>query len=133
MWSLPGFEAALRRIHFGPFRECPPSVWRWFVDRCGASPVAAVAHRAWLMHQLDLRSQLADIRQPILFVDGDSDPTVNRAYVAELLNGLPNSDRVELNRCGHYPQLSHAGVVAEVIRRFLTPAELSCLENSGGV
>jgi pimeloyl-ACP methyl ester carboxylesterase len=121
MGSFPGFAAVMRRLHFSPFADCPADVWQWLVDRCGAAPVGAVAHRALLMHQLDLRPQLASIRQPILLVGGDDDPSVNRACEAELVNGLPNANRVELDRCGHYPQLSHAAVLAAVIQRFLTP------------
>lgn len=121
MRDVPGFKFVMRRIHFGPFTEGPSDGWHWLLDRCGASPVAAVGHRAWLMHQLDLRPNLGDIRQPILLVGGDMDPSANRGCEAELLNGLPNADRIELSHCGHYPQISHAAVLAEVVGRFLTP------------
>ena len=38
-----------------------------------------------------------------------------------LMEGLPNVERIEFPKCGHYPQYTHAPVLAEVVRRFLTP------------
>ena len=63
--------------------------------------------------------------RPVLLVCGDSDPLVGAACESVLLRGLPNVARVELNQCGHFPCFSHPEVLAEVIRRFLTPPACS--------
>src|SRR5262249_9513601 len=56
---MPVRPLLLRRVHAGPFAARPPQWWDFFVERSGATPVAAVAQRALLIHQLDLRPVLA--------------------------------------------------------------------------
>ena len=84
-------------------------------------PIAAVAHRALLIHRLDLRHLLAEIHQPVLLVCGDHDPLVGPACEEALLRGLPNAGRAQLAGCGHNPLFSHPEVLAELTRQFLTP------------
>ncbi len=122
MHRVPFYAPFVRRLHQGPFASSSPAVWEYFLHRCGSAIVAAVAHRALLMHQLDLRPQLPAVRSPVLLVCGDDDPLVNRTCEQELLQGLPHAGRMELSRCGHYPRFTHPEVLAEVVRRFLKPA-----------
>ncbi len=83
-------------------------------------PKAAVARRGLMVQTVDLRSKLPAIRQPVLMLCGDCDRIVTSACEAPLLAGLPNVARVELPGCGHYPQYTHAPLVAEVVRQFLS-------------
>jgi pimeloyl-ACP methyl ester carboxylesterase len=129
--EMPVRPALLRRSHFGPFAEQPPELWRFFVERSGASSVAAVTHRALLIHRLDLRPILAEIRQPVLLVSGDADPLVNLSCVEELRQGLPNAAHIELRDCGHHALFTHPAELAEAIRQFLTPP--ACFERGGSV
>jgi pimeloyl-ACP methyl ester carboxylesterase len=121
MRRLPFRTALLRRAHFGPFAARPADCWEFYLSRCGAPPIAAVARRATLLHRTDLRSLLSSIRQPVLLVCGDGDPLVGKDCEEVLLRGLPNAVRAELECCGHLPQFTHPELLAEVVRRFLTP------------
>jgi aminoacrylate hydrolase len=121
MRRLPFRTALLRHNHFAPFAARGPEVWEFFLKRWGSPPLAAAARRALLLHQLDLRPLLPAIHQPVLLVTGDCDPLVNRRCEEELLHGLPQVRRVELERCGHVPYFTHPELLAEVVRRFLTP------------
>jgi pimeloyl-ACP methyl ester carboxylesterase len=121
MRHLPLRRMLLRRAHGGPFAHSDPDVWEYLLERWGAAPIAAVARRALLLHATDLRPALSEIRQPILLVCGDHDPLVGPACEAELMQGLPRAIRVELPECGHNPQFTHPGALAEVVRQFLTP------------
>ena len=76
--------------------------------------------KSWLDH-LDLRPRLPAIRQPVLLISGENDSIVAKSCDRVLVDGLPSVDRVEIPACGHYPQYTHAPVLAEVVRRFLTP------------
>jgi pimeloyl-ACP methyl ester carboxylesterase len=125
MRHLPLRTAVLRRGHGGPFAGCPPEVWSFFLEQNGSPPIAAVARRALILHRLDLRPLLAEVRQPVLLVCGESDPLVGKDCEETLLRGLPNAGRVELPGCGHFPYLTHADVLAEVVRGFLTPRSRS--------
>jgi pimeloyl-ACP methyl ester carboxylesterase len=123
---LPGktrlmpFRQAIGKSCLGPFAVRRPEFLEFFVRNSGCSPLAALAHRAWMMHRLDLRGLLADIQQPVLLVCGDCDPLVGRNCEEVLLEGLPRAARVELADCAHMPHYTHPEVLSELIRRFLT-------------
>jgi pimeloyl-ACP methyl ester carboxylesterase len=121
MRHLPLREAALRRINYPFFADRRPELWDYFLERANVQPIAAVAHRALLVHRLDLRPLLPSIRQPVLLVGGDRDRVIARACEEELREGLPNVRRIELFNCGHNPLFTHPELLAELIRRFFTP------------
>jgi pimeloyl-ACP methyl ester carboxylesterase len=118
---LPWRRATLARSHGEPFAGRSPDVWEYFLDTWGATPTSALAYRALLLHRVDLRAALPEIRQPVLMICGDRDPLVNQACEEELLRGLPRATRVEFPGCGHNPQYTHPELFAEVVGRFLTP------------
>jgi pimeloyl-ACP methyl ester carboxylesterase len=121
MRHLPLRTAILRRGHAGAFVGLPPEVWPFFLEQNGMAPIATVARRALILHGLDLRPLLAEIRQPVLLVCGESDSLVGKECEEALVRGLPNAGRVEVRGCGHFPYLTHPDVLAEVVRGFLTP------------
>jgi pimeloyl-ACP methyl ester carboxylesterase len=103
------------------FAAVPPEHWTFLKQNTGAVSKAATARRGLMVPRLDLRPLLPKIKQPVLLVCGDADFIVPRACDVPLLEGLPNVERIEFPECGHYPQYTHAPVLAEVMRRFLTP------------
>jgi len=123
MKALPLRAAALRKNNQPAFAQLPPEIWEYFLSRSNSQPTAAAAHRALIVQRLDLRPVLAEIRQPVLLVAGDHDPVIGRSCGDVLLQGLRNARRVELVNCGHNPLFSHAEVLAELVRQFLTPPE----------
>jgi pimeloyl-ACP methyl ester carboxylesterase len=118
---LPFRQHLLWREHHGPLAARGPDVWDYLVTRWGSPPMAAVARRALVLHGVDLRPVLGEVRQPVLLVCGDFDPLVRKHCEEELLRGLPHAVRVELDQCGHAPYFSHPELLAEIVRRFLTP------------
>jgi 3-oxoadipate enol-lactonase len=96
-----------------------PEAYRFHRLNSDVLPMAAVARRALMILDVDLRPILPAIRQPVLMICGDSDQIVTAECEEPLLAGLPKAARVELPACGHYPQYTHAPLVAEVIRQFL--------------
>jgi pimeloyl-ACP methyl ester carboxylesterase len=121
MAALPFREAVLSRGHHGAFAGQGPEVWEHFLTYTGSNPIAAVAHRALMLHRLDLGPVLPQIRQPVLMVGGDIDPVVGKDCEEALAKGLPNVRRVELEGCGHFPHFTHPEPLAELVRQFLTP------------
>ncbi|MCI0378021.1 MAG: alpha/beta hydrolase [Gemmataceae bacterium] len=120
MSALPLRAQVLALSHHGPFRERGPEFWHYFLERCGAPPMAAVAYRARLLHRVDLRPILGAIQQPVLLVVGDKDPLVGKQCEQELLHGLRHGARAEIENCGHLPQFSHPEVLAELVQRYLS-------------
>jgi pimeloyl-ACP methyl ester carboxylesterase len=123
MGALPLHHRLLQRLHGGPFEGQSPEIWDYFVARSNAPPIAAACQRALLLHHVDLRPLLSEIRQPILLICGDADPRVDTSCEQVLLEGLASADRIELANCGHNPMFSHPEVLAEIVRRFLTPPD----------
>jgi len=124
MHRLPLRVPIIRRSHFFPFASGPAENWDFFLERSGAPIMAAVARRALILHDIDLRNLLPEIPQPILLICGDVDPLVGKKCEEALQAGLPNATRAELKNCGHMPQFTHPELMAELILRFLTP--LAC-------
>jgi pimeloyl-ACP methyl ester carboxylesterase len=120
--AMPLRAAKLWQGHHEPFAGREPDVWEYFLRRWNEPPITAVAHRAMLLHHLDLRPLLPHIHQPVLLVSGDRDPLVPHGCDEEMLKSLPSAGRVELTGCGHNPLFTHPEVLAEVVTRFLTPA-----------
>jgi pimeloyl-ACP methyl ester carboxylesterase len=119
---LPLRRLLLRLVNPGVFDDRPVEVFDYFVDCNGRSRIAAVAWQALLLHRLDLRPLLSEVRQPVLLLSGDRDTVVGSALEEELLRGLPNSGRVVLEGSGHVPSYTHPEALAEVVRQFLTPS-----------
>jgi pimeloyl-ACP methyl ester carboxylesterase len=116
---LPLWRAILERSHAAEFAELEPARWPFFLEHHGAARNSAVAHRALLLHQVDLRPLLPQIRQPVLVVCGDRDRLVGRPCEETLVAGLPNVARGEIEGCGHLPQFTHPEVFAEMVQQFL--------------
>jgi len=115
LWRLVG------QHNFGPQAKNRPDFLRYFLETTGTALSRSMAHRALIVHQIDLRPILSGIRQPALMICGECDEVVPQRCEEPLLEGLPNVGRVELSGCGHFAHYSHPEVMAEVIRRFLTP------------
>lgn len=118
--NLPLRIKVLEYAHQAPFRSAPPECWDYFLERQGTPPMSAVARRALVLQQLDLRRLLPAIQQPILMICGEHDHLVDKTCEQALLEGLPRVERVELAGCGHMPQFSHPAAMAEVTHEFLT-------------
>jgi pimeloyl-ACP methyl ester carboxylesterase len=99
--------------------DTSPDGFRFHRENSDSIPKAAVARRGLMIRDVDLRPKLPSIRQPVLLICGDCDKIVTAECMAPLLAGLPNVARVELPSCGHYPQYTHAPLVAEIVRQFL--------------
>lgn len=125
-WPGPMRTLPLRRrlnysLDEGPFQRVPREHRMFLSQNSGQVSKAAAARRGLMIDSLDIRPLLPAIRQPVLMICGDNDPIVPRVCEGPLLEGLPNVERVEFPDCGHYPQYTHAPLVAEMVRRFLTP------------
>lgn len=119
--ELPLRSVVQRHADAPAFATAVPEAWSYQRANTSAAPLRAVAHRALLIDELDLRPLLRKITQPIMLVTGDRDSLVGQAAKDELLNGMPHADCLEFQNCGHYPQYTHTAGLAEALKRFLLP------------
>jgi pimeloyl-ACP methyl ester carboxylesterase len=100
------------------FAPAELEVWQSYVQRMGEIAISAVAYRARLLHDLDLRGLLPGIRQPVLLLSGEAEPLANKRCATALLTGLPNVARVELPQCAQQALYTHPGQLAETVLEF---------------
>lgn len=119
--QLPLRRVVQKKADAPAFAAATPDVWSYQRANTSVAPIRTVAHRALLIDQLDLRAILPSIRHPLLLICGDCDSQIGAAALDELMYGLPHVERLEFQRCGHYPQYTHSAGVAEALQRFLRP------------
>jgi 3-oxoadipate enol-lactonase len=78
-----------------------------FATACGA------------LHAMDLRPDLAGVRNPTLVVVGDQDRATPPERARELVDGLPDAQLVVLADCAHAPQLQRPKAFLAAIGPFL--------------
>jgi pimeloyl-ACP methyl ester carboxylesterase len=116
---LPLHDVVIEKQHAAEFASVEPGRWPCFLGQQGKTPTAAVAQRALWIAAMDLRPMLAKIRQPVLLICGEHDRLIGKTCEAELMHGLPNVARAEIDGCGHLPAFTHPEVYAEVVEQFL--------------
>ncbi|MBI2807540.1 MAG: alpha/beta hydrolase [Planctomycetes bacterium] len=120
--SLPFVERVLLHNAGAEFQAREPEVWRFFVDHNLRVPLRVFAARALLLDALDLRSILPTLALPVLLVNGDRDRLLAKDRVEEMKQGLPCAAHGEIEACGHFPQLTHPEVLAEIVHQYLPSA-----------
>jgi pimeloyl-ACP methyl ester carboxylesterase len=119
--GLPLWRRLMQEMHAPVFATRPSEFWEHFLGYSGALPACALGRLGRLLHRLDLRPDLAAIRQPVLLVCGDRDPITRPETAQAILGALPNAGLFILEGCGHVPGFTHPELLAEAIRFFLTP------------
>ena len=117
--AIHGF--VMQRIEHATLSSAPAEVRAFYRHHGAHTPIAACALRALAIDHADLRGILPMIRVPVLLLTGDCDRLVPRSCWEDLAAGLPHARRGELPGCGHYPQYTHPGAMAEAIQTFATP------------
>jgi pimeloyl-ACP methyl ester carboxylesterase len=112
-------DAVMSRVEGSLKARVPPEVWRFFLANHGRTPMRAAAVRTLTIGATDLRPVLPTLAAPLLQLGGDADPLVPKVLENEITRLVPGARRVEFAGCGHYPQYTHPGPMAEEIRRFL--------------
>jgi pimeloyl-ACP methyl ester carboxylesterase len=105
------------RRWFPPFDR---TRWQFLFDNTGSVPLAAMARRAVLVCDCDLRPVLNKITQPVLLVRTEGEGKILEECCSVLSSGLPNAKVEWMNDTGHFPYLTHPHRLAKLIDGFLT-------------
>ena len=79
-----------------------------FLDECGDPTTYAVDPDA-----------ISSFDHPALVTQGDQSPPFYSKAIDVLMEALPNAERRTIEGAGHLPQVTHAAVYAEIVRRFV--------------
>jgi pimeloyl-ACP methyl ester carboxylesterase len=74
----------------------------------------------WFQELWDKRQAISD--KPTLFIWGMKDPVIKPHYLDKFQNGFINSNTVQLETCGHFPQEEQPEMVTKSIFDFLCPS-----------
>jgi pimeloyl-ACP methyl ester carboxylesterase len=119
MSQLPGRMKVVTQFDRPQMAGAEAGMWEFLLGNMNDTPNRTAALRALMLTRLDLRPKLPGIHQPVLMLGGDRDLTVPRHCEMEVVQGLPNAQRVQLHLCGHYAQYTHPDECARHVREFL--------------
>lgn len=93
----------------------------FFLEQNGLTPIKALAHRARLLVDLDLRHILPSVNSEVLLIQGNEDRIVPRRDFDLLKAELRTAESVILPTVGHQAQLTHAELLARLIGDWFLP------------
>ncbi len=138
-WYLPGRlrqvpwrDRFQQRNHRHWFPSFDRSRWQFFLENTGQSSIASLAARATVVKDLDLRTELHQIRQPIQIIHSEGDGRIIANCQQELEKGLPNATIESLHTCGQIPYLTHPHRLTNLIRPFLLGKDQTVAEMDDG-
>jgi branched-chain amino acid transport system permease protein len=101
--------------------HAPDPFFQQLVDDAQGQAPAAFGAAALALGQWRLdRSDLLQLRLPVLLVWGDRDQIVERAVQTGLLLSIPGANNLEVLRgCGHTPMLERPAAFAQVLLNFI--------------
>lgn len=89
----------------------------------GEPSLSALRGGLEILREVDLRSQLPEIRQPTLTIAGERDKLASPVASYYLAQSLPEAQVVEIEGAAHAPFLSHPQQVIELIVQFMQPTD----------
>ena len=75
-------------------------------------------------------TRLRELEPPAMFVWGDEDPLVPRAFSGYVADALPDARQVVLDQCGHVPQVEHPVDANALVHDFIGHAQASARERA---
>jgi len=116
------------RRWFPPFDD---TRFTFLSENSGHIRLAALARRAAIVRDTDLRPALSQIPQRVLLMQGEGEGQVSEQCLAELMHGLLNHHLERMHNTGHLPYLTHPHRVAKLIRAFLSSQSSRDLNTAG--
>ncbi len=97
-----------------------PELGREFAGTLSAMRPDIAQSTARIIFELDLRSQLKLVQQPVLILQSSQDIVVPQAVGDYLASQIPHNKLVSLNAKGHLPHLSSPDEVSAPIKQFIS-------------
>jgi pimeloyl-ACP methyl ester carboxylesterase len=124
-WRLrhvPMRKAIQLQNHSRWFPPFDPSRLQFLLENTGGVRLQALGWRAAIVVETDLRPRLAELRQPLLFLQGEGEGQLAETCLREFTDRYNPPPRIErLNNTGPLPHLTHPHRVAKLVREFLSP------------
>lgn len=103
------FEQGALRERLAPYHaDVDCAFWQW--------------NEVWLSSafaSFDIRANLADIKAPLLAIQGVDDPYGSMAQIEDIAHAVPHTRLVTLPACGHSPHRDQPEAVAQAVSDFM--------------
>lgn len=115
-------DAAMTRVFPPEFVAAHPDVVATRKARLAEVDPECFAHACRALARIDLRPQLAKIRNPTLILCGALDQSTPAPLARELAQAIPGATYQEIPGCGHCPMLEQPAVLVGLIHAFMLTA-----------
>jgi len=112
-------DAAIQRMLPAAFIEKNPQVVAERKASLAKADPACFATACLALARLDLSGAVKEIRNPTLVMAGSEDATTPPALARQLAEGIPGAKFVQLDGCGHCPQVEKPQVFVDALEAFL--------------
>ena len=112
-------DAAIQRMLPAAFIEKNPAVVAERKAALAKADPACFATACLALAKLDLTTAVKQIRIPTLVMVGSEDATTPPALARQLAGSIPGAKFVELEGCGHCPQIEKADAFVAAVEAFL--------------
>ena len=115
-------DIAIRRMFPQSFIDQHPAVVDERKRALSKADPACFRTACLALTKLDLAPVLKDIQNKTLVMAGSEDATTPPALARELAAGIPNAQFLQIEGCGHCPQIENPALFVQKVEAFLSPA-----------
>jgi 3-oxoadipate enol-lactonase len=115
-------DIAIRRMFPQPFIDRNPAVVEERKRSLAKADPACFQTACLALVKVDLAPVLPEIRNPTLVMTGSEDATTPAALARELAAGIAHAQFLQVEGCGHCPQIENPALFVQTVEAFLSPA-----------
>jgi len=114
-----GIREVVGRSYFDFDGHVPPPLFNQYLENSKRQYDAYHKLGGYPMDVPNVRPQLAELKQPVMFFFGKEDQVFHIDQALVGFQGTPNSRFFAFSNCGHHPQIEHAAVFNRLAMQFL--------------
>ncbi len=125
--SVPFWKTLQTQNHLPWFPPIDQGRWSFFLDDTGQLPASAIAERAAVLKESDVRDRLDEVSQPVLLIRTEGEGQLAAGCQELLAERIANTQVERLHSSGQLPYLTHPHRLAKLLKTFYPPAAASGL------
>jgi len=120
--SVPFWSTLQTQNHLPWFPPIDRGRWSFFLADTGQLPVSALAERAAVLKEFDVRNRLGEVSQPVLLIRTEGEGQLAAGCQELLDQRIANTQVERLHSSGQLPYLTHPHRLAKLLKTFFPQA-----------
>ena len=120
--SVPFWNTLQTQNHLPWFPPIDRGRWSFFLDDTGQLSVSALAERAAVLKEFDIRDRLGEVSQPVLLIRTEGEGQLAAGCQDLLEQRIENTQVERLHSSGQLPYLTHPHRLAKLLKTFYPQA-----------